>query len=182
MSELLEKVRQEISKLFEGKTEHFERTLYYVLVLKPKASEALQVAALIHDIGRLDWRDYVRRGIEIVHNGNSEFYEEHQKISEQKARGLLARLGAGSGLIELVAQLVRTHEKGGTPDADILRDADSISYIEVNAPRHVKESLFGGSEGQREKLDFMFNRITSKKAKELARPMYEKVIKELASV
>jgi hypothetical protein len=55
-----------------------------------------------------------------------------------------------------------------------LKDADSLSFFETNAEEYVKWIELGITKEQiREKFDSMFNRISSSKARELARPMYE---------
>jgi hypothetical protein len=55
----------------------------------------------------------------------------------------LSKFSINSNIIERVTYLVLYHEFGGNPDANILRDADSISYFDVNLPyyfqRHSEE-------------------------------------------
>ena len=52
MNSLLKKTIAYVDKSFGEKKEHFDRTLYWVLKLKPDADEALQIAAYSHDIQR----------------------------------------------------------------------------------------------------------------------------------
>jgi len=76
--------------------------------------------------------------------------------------------------------LISKHEEGGNDDQNLLKDADSISFFENNVPlfltKHVSEV---GKEKVKEKFDWMFNRITSEKAKQIARQWYEEAIKKL---
>ena len=44
--------------------------------------------------------------------------------------------GVDTMLIEQVCELVRRHEVGGDERSDLLKDADSISYFEVNLPHY----------------------------------------------
>ncbi len=72
------------------------------------------------------------------------------------------------------------HEFGGDAEQDALMDADSVSYFETNAEMFVRERAKAeGYEKIKGKLDWMFDRIKSKKAKDAARGNYEKWIGEL---
>ena len=76
--------------------------------------------------------------------------------------------------------LVSKHEEGGNDDQNLLKDADSVSFFETNISlfltKHVQDV---GKEKVREKFDWMYKRITSEKAKQIARPWYEEAIKNL---
>ena len=83
-------------------------------------------------------------------------------------------------LINEIMFLIKHHEEGGTPKTDLIKDADSLSYFEVNAEKHLNWLKIGVSKKQlREKMNWMFNRITSEKAKSIAKPMYKNAIKLL---
>ena len=85
-----------------------------------------------------------------------------------------------SEIIERVKMLVSRHEEGGNDDQNLLKDADSVSFFETNISlfltKHVQDV---GKEKVREKFDWMYNRITSEKAKQIARPWYKEAIKNL---
>ena len=75
--------------------------------------------------------------------------------------------------------MIKLHEVGGTSEADLLKDADSISYFEVNAPQHIEK--FGkplGKEKLMTKYNFMFNRITNEKARQICEKWYNKLIRK----
>lgn len=178
---LIEEVRKFVSESFNGKIKHFERTLHWTKKLKPDADEALQIAALSHDISRsLHSIEYLKREVpKAKHDGNDPYYLKHQEEGAEKMEDFLKKLGAEEELIKKVSFLIRNHERGGSLEADILKDADSISYLENNAKRHIKNpEKLGGKEKLREKIEFMFNRISTEKAKEIARPMYKELIRE----
>lgn len=83
-------------------------------------------------------------------------------------------------MIERVRNLVSKHEEGGNDDQNVLKDADSVSYFEVNAGRFIKKHLQKvGKEKIRKKFDWMFSRITSEKARAIARLWYEAALKKL---
>ncbi len=77
-----------------------------------------------------------------------------------------------------VRELISKHEVGGDEEQDLLRDAYSISWLEVSAPKHIGKKLFPKEEMEK-KVASMFGRITSSAAKELARPFYEEAVRLL---
>ena len=82
--------------------------------------------------------------------------------------------------IRRVQNMVRYHEEGGDEESDVIKDADSLSYFDTNAAKHAQKfASIIGKEKVRRKIDWMFDRITSEKAKEIARPKYEEVLRLL---
>ncbi len=121
---------------------HAENTLEWLLRLAPRADEALQLAALAHDIDRAapdkvkreDFTDY------------DTFKAAHAEHGARLLRAILAHCGVAEPVTEEACRLVRLHEVGGDPRADRLRDADSLSYFDVNLP------LYHQREGDAETL------------------------------
>ncbi len=92
----------------------------------------------------------------------------------------LGKLGVKDTITNKVKFLIEFHEFGGDPERDLIKDADSLSFLEINVPLFVSwvpERM--SKEEVRKKFDFMFNRISSPKAKKLAKPLYEKAVREL---
>lgn len=119
---------------------HSKNTREWVLKLKPQADMALQIAALGHDIER----SIIERKIKRANYTNyNDFKLAHSRNSANILYELLSKFNINSNIIERVTYLVLNHEFGGNPDANILRDADSISYFDVNLPyyfqRHSEE-------------------------------------------
>ncbi len=112
---------------------HLERTLDWVLQFDPGASEALQIAAATHDIERA-YPDGAA-GWDSARSWDSPEYNRwHQdRCADLVAPGLVER-GAGEDLARSVADLVRVHEDGGWPEADLLQAADSLSFLETMIP------------------------------------------------
>jgi len=108
--------------------EHAENTLEWVLKLHPKAGQALKIAALGHDIERA-----VPPRVRREDYGD---YDTFKRIHAARSAEILAKImeacGAGPGFVEEVTGLVKRHETGGTPEADILNQADSLSFFETN--------------------------------------------------
>lgn len=174
---MLEKVKRFVDEAFKEKKEHFERTIYWLKQLKSDADEAMQIAAYAHGIERA----FARPSMEFwkTHELNDpDYLKRHQENGAKIISKFLKEQNYSEEETKRVAEMVRLHEVGGTSEADLIKDADSISYFEVNAPRHIEK--FGkplGKEKLRKKYDFMFNRISSSRAKKIAEPMYKKVMK-----
>ena len=133
----IERVRLRIAEVIAGSSvpedpRHSSNTLEWLLRLDPNADAALQLAALGHDIDRAveerkvqraDFADYdafkaahARNGASILNEVMCEFALEDDALTGE------------------VHRLVCLHEVGGDPRSDLLKDADSISYFDVNLP------------------------------------------------
>ena len=121
---------------------HAENTLQWLLRLAPDADPALRLAALGHDIDRAV-PDKVRRE---DFSDYDAFKAAHAEHSARILARLLAECGVSAPLIEETCRLVERHEIGGDPRSDLLKDADSLSYFEVNLP------LYLAREGEAETL------------------------------
>jgi Domain of unknown function (DUF4202) len=121
---------------------HADNTLQWLLRLKPDADPALQLAALGHDIDRASPDKVQRRDFDDY----DAFKAAHARHSAAILRDLLMQHALPSSLIDQTCELVACHEVGGSPDADILKDADSLSYFDTNLP------LYLNREGEEEAL------------------------------
>ena len=182
----LEKVKEFVKQSFVTAGDvydlkHFERTVYWLLLLKPDADEALQAAAYAHDIERA-FRDKSYNKISENAKGfvSSEHLSHHQEIGAKIIADFLTAEGADKNFINKVKSLIAHHEVGGTTEENLLKDSDSISYFENQINMFInRKVLEAGKQKVREKFDWMFNRITSEQAKSIAYPMYQTAIKEL---
>lgn len=108
---------------------HADNTLEWLLRLEPDAGEALQLAALAHDIDRAIEEIKVRRANFDDYNV---FKAAHARHSAEILRPILIACSVEQSIIDETCRLVEFHEVGGDPDSDLLKDADSISYFDVN--------------------------------------------------
>ncbi len=106
---------------------HSKNTLNWLLRLKPDADEALQIAALGHDIERaVEERKVKRQDFEDY----DAFKQAHARNSASILRDLMLENGIGDPkFVGDVYTLVCRHEVGGDPRSDVLKDADSLSYF-----------------------------------------------------
>ncbi len=131
-------MKKAIAKIVQGSTVpedivHSKNTLRWLLKLKPDADEALQIAALGHDIERAIEERKVRRE---DHGSYDEFKEAHALNSGRVLREIMRRYQVSEQLTQRVFYLVCHHETGADPDADTLRNADTISFFDVNLPHY----------------------------------------------
>ncbi len=127
-----QKIRAIISK--SGVPEdpvHAENVLEWVLKLKPDADEALQIAALAHDIDRAVEKRKISRS---DFNDYDAFKAAHAQNSARILKKILNECHVEQTIIDEACRLVERHETGGDLCSDLLKDADSISFFEVNMP------------------------------------------------
>ncbi len=130
----IDRVRKSIEAVISGSSVpedpvHSKNTLNWLLKLKPDADEALQIAALGHDIERaIDQRKVRQEDFEHF----DQFKAAHAHNSAEILKEVMLDCGVDETVMEQAYDLVRRHEVGGDERSDLLKDADSISYFEVN--------------------------------------------------
>lgn len=164
----------------ESGIKHFLRTVYWTKQLRPNADEALLISAVAHDIQRAFRKKDLPKNTSGNPLLNPAMLDNHQKKGAEIIADFLVKRNSGQKLIDRVKMLVSKHEVGGNADQNLLKDADSISFFENNTDHFIEKlvPLFG-KEAIEEKFDWMYERITSKKAQRIARPMYEKALRKL---
>jgi predicted RNA-binding Zn ribbon-like protein len=159
---------------------HLIRTRDWVLTLEPSAGEHLRIAALVHDVERRvpggPVPDVAHREWE-----DSAYVAAHSERSAAIADQWLARNAASIALREQVARLIRAHETGGWPEADVLQAADSLSFLEVQSHRVIAWVAEGrcATADARAKLDSMRDRISLPAARRRAEPLYASAVAAL---
>ncbi len=110
---------------------HADNTLEWLLRLESNAGDALQLAALAHDIDRADDVRKVKRA---DFDDYDAFKAAHARNGAEILRPILNACGVAGDIVDEACRLVEVHEVGGDPSSDLLKDADSISYFDVNLP------------------------------------------------
>ena len=137
---------------------HLVRTLEWVDALDPSASEALRIAAVTHDIERAfpdpdaTW-DSARDWDDAAYN------RWHQDRCADQVAAWLREQGADPALVRDAEALVRAHEDGGTPEADLLQAADSLSFLDTMVPLVLTWSERGYGDNAAAKLRHSLDRI-----------------------
>ncbi len=110
---------------------HSQNTCEWVLKLDPKADESLQIAALGHDIERAvkdrkvlrkDYKDY------------DQFKEAHAINSVVILKEIMNECKLNEKMVKDISEMVRTHEIGGNKKTNLLQNADTLSFFDVNLP------------------------------------------------
>lgn len=110
---------------------HSKNTREWILKLKSEADTALQIAALGHDIERsIEQRKIKRENF----TDYDEFKKAHSQNSAIILHDILVKYNFNQDFIDKAVHLVLLHEFGGIMEANILKDADSISFFDVNLP------------------------------------------------
>ncbi len=110
---------------------HSRNTIEWLLKFKPDADVALRIAALGHDIERASEHRKVKRRDYADYDA---FKEAHAERSAEVLVEIMKECNIHMNLIDDVVSLVRRHETGGDTRADLLKDADSVSFFQVNLP------------------------------------------------
>lgn len=181
---LVNKVEKWVTEIYSN-AEHLIRTGHWVKRLQPKADDALIIAAISHDIERAFQKG--RKPPSSEWNGakwDDPIYNKwHSSSSASYVSKFLRKKGASSELIRKVSDLIKQHETGGNQQSDILRDADSLSFLEINVPLFISRIPDQLTKDEvKEKFDYMYKRIGSDRAKRIAFPYYKKALATLSQV
>lgn len=182
---ILSYIKKFVDDSFGGKQTHFERTIYWTVQLKHDADLAMQIAAYAHDIERSFVNAEKSKKLEESADGFKDegILQSHQEEGAKVIYEYLVNHGQSIKLAEKVKHLISKHEVGGDEEQNILKDADSISYFECNAEGFIaKFKPLYGIEKVKSKLIWMFERITSDKAKKIAEPMYKEALNKLENL
>lgn len=171
--DIVDKIESFIKKI-NVEAEHMLKTPFWIKEIYPEADEAMLIAALCHDIERcFPLRD---GEIKPPKTGDDRKDEEYLKWHGNRSAEFTEQLLREYGFEDKVAMsrikmLIAGHSFSGTKEQDAMRDADSISLLENSAEMFLKEG--------KEKLDAEYDRLSSEKARELAKPFYNKLIDNL---
>jgi len=151
---------------------HLLKSLDWLDRLAPDAADAVRLATLTHDMKRaFGGPDAIAIKL------NDRAYEEaHSNRSARIVGEWLRANGAPEELANDVEALIRVHEWGGSPDANLVQAADSLSFLETNIDLMLGFARTGKypAADVAHKIDAMYERIQVPAATALARPMWER--------
>jgi hypothetical protein len=136
---------------------HALDTWQWLLRVEPGATFAAQVAALFHDVERLE--SEADRRVEHLADDYDAFKDAHARRGAVITMGVLEALGAPCAERERVADLLQRHERGGSADPELraLVDADALSFFSLNSPGYVD---YFGPEQARKKVGWTLARLS----------------------
>jgi len=158
---------------------HLLKTKDWLLKIYPEADEAMQIAAVAHDIDAAF--------VEYTNDGSFKdpnYLRDHQMGAATVLGDFLGENGMDVKVIEKVKHFVEKHEVGGDGGQNMVKDADSLGFFDRDLHDFINRHLAKGTDKDklREKFDWMYDRITSPHAKALAKPMYDEAIKLLGEL
>ena len=133
---------------------HALDTWQWVLRLQPAASLALQLAALFHDVERLESEGQPRPepGAEY-----DEHKRRHARRGAQIAMQVLSHAGVPSAVCRRTAALIAAHEEPtADPSALTLAEADALSFLSLNSDRYLDHH---GAPATRAKIEWTLRRL-----------------------
>ena len=136
--------------------EHALNVLKWVNRLKPDADFPLRIASIGHDIERALPEQKVQR---MNFPSYDDFKRAHAENSAKIVNEILSMYPIAQDVIERVHYLIANHEFGKEGDLDltILKDADSLSFFEINLPYYLHR------EGEQEtyiRMQWGYNRMS----------------------
>ena len=108
---------------------HSSNTCKWVVKLDPKADESLQIAALGHDIERAVKN---RKVLQKNYKDYDQFKEAHAINSVVILKEIMNECGLNEKMVKDICKMVRYHEVGHNRKTNLLQDADTLSFFEVN--------------------------------------------------
>jgi len=134
---------------------HALDTWQWMLRLDGDASAAAQMAALLHDVERLESEADAR--VEHLSPDYQRFKDSHARRGSRIAGECLDACGVDAAVRDRVAFLVKTHESpGADPERALLNDADALSFFSQNSAGYVD---YFGPEQARRKVAYTLARL-----------------------
>lgn len=167
--------------LVKADLDHAIDTWQWMLRLQPEAGLAAQLAALFHDIERLESEP--RERIEHRAPDYQSFKEAHAQKGADRAFELLAKAGISTGDAERARDLICRHERrAGDAEVLLLNDADALSFFSLNSPGYI--DYFGLAQTRR-KVAYTLGRLGPVARQKLEhvrlRPDVERLLREVAA-
>ena len=136
----------------------------WMLRCDPEASAAAQIAALFHDIERLESEASER--VEQFAEDYPAFKDAHARQGAMRLHELLRELDVPSSIAQGAVDLVEHHERPGDDyERKLLGDADALSFFSLNSPGFL--DYFGAAHTMR-KIAHCLERLSPKGRAKLA--------------
>jgi len=159
---------------------HLRRTRDWALRLQPAAPIAVRLAALTHDMER-HFPGSPTMDPASMEPDDVRYLTAHTERSSAIVSSWLRDHGASPELVATVGDLVRRHETGGSPAADLVQAADSLSFLETKR-RLMQRWLADGrcdlARAERQ-ASWMAERIRLPAARPLAEPLLAETLQLL---
>jgi Domain of unknown function (DUF4202) len=167
--------------LVKADLDHALDTWQWMLRLEPEIGLAPQIAALFHDIERLESEP--RERIEHRAPDAQSLKAAHTQKRSERVFSLLTGIGVGVDDAARARDLVFAYERrAGDPDAVLLDDADALSFLSLNSSAYI--DYFGVAQTRR-KVAYTLARVGPRAKEKLdhlrLRPDVERLLREVAA-
>ncbi len=183
MRNLLAVARRWVIDNYGRHAQHLLKTEEWLRRIQPNASEAMQMAALTHDMERAFPGPDSPKQNPALGPDDPIYNTAHSERSARIVGEFLQEQDVPQTFIVEVARLIRVHEFGGWEEANYVQAADSLSFLEVNVDFFL-DKIDAPTDNWtfdtvRKKFDWMYQRIRISEATLLATPLYEDAIRKL---
>lgn len=166
--------------LVKADLDHALDTWQWMLRLDPVASTAVQLAALFHDVERLESEADVR--IEHHAADYQAFKDAHALHGAERTFGILVAVGIERAIAERARDIVARHERRrGDREIDLLNDADALSFFSLNSSGYLD---YFGPDQTRRKIRYTLGRLSKNARRKLEhvrlRPDVRRLFEEVA--
>jgi len=180
-SPLIEAASRWVIKEYPYNNYHLIKSLAWLDRIAPGSREVVRLATVTHDMERaFPGPDQPA----MTTFDDPEYMAAHSARSARIVGAWLREQGAGDELVHEVEDLIRAHETGGWPEANLVQAADSLSFLDTNIDLFLNMVRSGKRtiEEVRRKFDDSYDRIQTPDAKELALPMLHEANARLAAL
>lgn len=178
---LVEAARHWVTREYPYNNYHLLKSLEWLDRIAPESREAVRLATLTHDMERA----FPGPDQPVMTTFDDPAYlAAHSARSARIVGAWLRMQGAGDGLAKDVEELIRVHEIGGWPEANLVQAADSLSFLETNIDLFLNMVRSGKRTVQEVRKKFVdsYDRIQIPGAKELAAPMLQQAQERLKAL
>lgn len=180
-SSLIDAAKAWVIDCYPYNRDHLIRTLEWLDRVAPDAAESVRLAALTHDMERAFPGPDRPVNIGLI---DPVYEQAHADRSARIVGEWLRQQRADPALVAEVERLIRAHETGGWPEADLVQAADSLSFLETNVDSFlgfVRSGRFS-ADFVRQKFDLSRDRIRIPRLQRLAVPLVERAQAALSAL
>jgi len=180
-SPLIEAATRWVMEEYAYNNYHLVRSLEWLDRIAPDSPEAVRLATLTHDMERA----FPGPDQPVLTSfDDAEYLKAHAERSARIVAAWLREQGAPEETLKEVENLIRVHEIGGWPQANLVQAADSLSFLDCNIDLFLGMVRSGKRTVQevRRKFDHSLDRIQVPHARELAAPLLEQANSRLAAL
>lgn len=169
----IEKAKQWVIERYAYNSLHLLKSLEWLDRIAPQSDPTIRMATLTHDMERA-FPGPDQPVAALGHMSDPEYYRAHSERSARIVGAWLREQAIAINEMTRVEDLIRAHEFGGTPDANLVQAADSLSFLETNIDLFLEMARSGRRTWREVESKFAetFERIQVPSAKALAAPMY----------